>query len=80
MTACALFFNGYVFSWHRELRVGNSSELLFRRENQMFGQFPKGSVCVQTASCTFSMSSDTFSEKSASAILYIQNLFQGYVG
>lgn len=44
-------FNRNVFSWHGELRVGNSSKHLFGYENQMFSQFPKGLVCVRAVSC-----------------------------
>lgn len=57
------------YCWHRELGVGNSSKLLFRHE---FVSKQRGAG--------YSMSRKTLFEKSASAIVYVQNLFQGCVG
>ena len=67
-------------SWHRELRVGNSSKLLFQYESQMQVSRPRVLFVSRKQTADHGMSSKALVEKSASAVLYVQNLFQGYVG
>jgi len=77
-----LFLTGMCLycSWHRELRVGNSSKLLFQYESQMQVSRPRVLFVSRKQTADHGMSSKALVEKSASAVLYVQNLFQGYVG